>query len=99
VHQFDKVEMFVFCEPEDAREEHESCWRSRRAPEALEITGGEHRRRRLRRLGGKKYDWGRQLPGQQRRELTSYPNTTDFQARRLDIRYRPEAGARATSPP
>ena len=41
----------------------------------------------------KKYDLEGWLPGQQRyRELTSTSNTTDFQARRLDIRYRPERG-------
>ena len=44
----------------------------------------------------KKYDNEAWLPGQERyRELTSTSNTTDFQARRLDIRYRPEAAARA----
>ena len=48
----------------------------------------------------KKYDLEAWLPGQQRyRELTSTSNTTDFQSRRLDIRYRPagQAGSRATS--
>jgi seryl-tRNA synthetase len=41
----------------------------------------------------KKYDCEAWLPGQQRyRELTSTSNTTDFQSRRLDIRYRPEGG-------
>ena len=41
----------------------------------------------------KKYDFEAWLPGQQRyRELTSTSNTTDFQARRLDIRYRPAEG-------
>ena len=41
----------------------------------------------------KKYDCEAWLPGQQRyRELTSCSNTTDFQARRLDIRYRPQDG-------
>ena len=43
----------------------------------------------------KKYDCEAWLPGQERyRELTSCSNTTDFQARRLDIRYRPEGGRR-----
>jgi len=42
----------------------------------------------------KKYDCEAWLPGQQRfRELTSTSNTTDFQARRLNIRYRPERGS------
>ena len=41
----------------------------------------------------KKYDCEAWLPGQGRyRELTSCSNTTDFQARRLDIRYRPDGG-------
>src|SRR5205085_1726492 len=41
----------------------------------------------------KKYDCEAWLPSQQRhRELTSTSNTTDFQARRLDIRYRPDGG-------
>ena len=44
----------------------------------------------------KKYDCEAWLPGQGRyRELTSTSNTTDFQARRLQIRYRPQEGARA----
>ena len=44
----------------------------------------------------KKYDLEAWLPGQERyREVTSTSNTTDFQARRLDIRYRPEGGATA----
>ena len=43
----------------------------------------------------KKYDLEAWLPGQERfRELTSCSNTTDFQARRLDIRYRPAEGGR-----
>jgi len=43
----------------------------------------------------KKYDCEAWLPGQQRyRELTSTSNTTDFQSRRLDIRYRPEGGGK-----
>ena len=43
----------------------------------------------------KKYDCEAWLPGQERyRELTSTSNTTDFQARRLQIRYRPPEGAR-----
>ena len=47
-----------------------------------------------------KYDLEAWLPGQGRyRELTSISNTTDFQARRLDIRYRPERTARPPDPP
>src|SRR3954449_7125631 len=94
VHQFDKVEMFSFVEPEKAVEEHEYL---------LELE--EHF---LRALGiayrvvnigvtdlgasaAKKYDCEAWMPSQQRyREVTSTSNTTDFQARRLDIRYRPK---------
>ncbi len=54
----------------------------------------------------KKYDLEAWLPGQERyRELTSCSNTTDFQARRLDVRYRPAGGraratcTRSTAPP
>jgi seryl-tRNA synthetase len=93
VHQFDKVEMFVFCEPEAARDEHERLLAiEERVLQALEIPyrvvniavddlGAS---------AAKKYDCEAWLPGQERyRELTSTSNTTDFQARRLDIRYRP----------
>jgi seryl-tRNA synthetase len=96
VHQFDKVEMFVFCEPEDARAEHERLLAIEEGIlQALElpyrvvnIAVGD-----LGASAAKKYDCEAWLPGQQRyRELTSCSNTTDFQARRLDIRYRPDGG-------
>jgi seryl-tRNA synthetase len=96
VHQFDKVEMFVFCEPEDARAEHEGLLAIEEGIlQALElpyrvvnIAVGDRGA-----SAAKKYDCEAWLPGQQRyRELTSCSNTTDFQARRLDIRYRPEGG-------
>ena len=96
VHQFDKVEMFAFVEPEDAVDEHERLLAiEEEILQALEIPyrvvniavddlGAS---------AAKKYDLEGWLPGQQRyRELTSTSNTTDFQARRLDIRYRPERG-------
>ena len=55
-------------------------------------------RRRPRRSAAKKYDCEAWLPGQERyRELTSTSNTTDYQARRLDIRHRPAATARPRS--
>jgi seryl-tRNA synthetase len=98
VHQFDKVEMFVFCEPEAARDEHERLLAiEERILQALELPyrvvniavddlGAS---------AAKKYDCEAWLPGQERfRELTSCSNTTDFQARRLDIRYRPAEGGR-----
>jgi seryl-tRNA synthetase len=97
VHQFDKVEMFSFVEPEDAADEHERLLANEEEIlEALEIPY------RVVNIGvtdlgssaAKKYDCEAWLPGQQRyRELTSTSNTTDFQARRLNIRYRTESGA------
>jgi seryl-tRNA synthetase len=97
VHQFDKVEMFSFVEPEDAVDEHERLLANEEEIlTALEIpyrvvniAVGD-----LGSSAAKKYDCEAWLPGQQRfRELTSTSNTTDFQARRLDIRYRSGSGA------
>jgi len=96
VHQFDKVEMFSFVRPQDAEAEHERLLETEEAIlQGLEIPyrvvniavddlGSS---------AAKKYDCEAWLPGQQRyRELTSTSNTTDFQSRRLDIRYRPSGG-------
>jgi seryl-tRNA synthetase len=92
VHQFNKVEMFVFCEPTASAEAHEQLLSiEERILQGLEIpyrvvnvAAGD--------LGGpaaKKYDCEGWFPSQQRyRELTSTSNTTDFQARRLGIRHR-----------
>jgi seryl-tRNA synthetase len=98
VHQFDKVEMFSFVRPEDGTDEHERLLAiEEEIMQALQIPyrvvniavddlGSS---------AAKKYDVEAWLPGQQRyRELTSTSNTTDFQARRLDIRYRPAEGGR-----
>src|SRR5215204_466395 len=98
VHQFDKVEMFSFVVPEDARDEHERLL----ANEEEILTALEIPYRvvniavtDLGTSAAKKYDCEAWLPGQQRyRELTSTSNTTDFQSRRLDIRYRPAGGGR-----
>jgi seryl-tRNA synthetase len=93
VHQFDKVEMFSFVEPEDAVEEHERLLANEE--DILGALGIPYRvvNIAVTDLGtsaAKKYDCEAWLPGQQRyRELTSTSNTTDFQARRLGIRYRP----------
>ncbi|MGH3118308.1 MAG: serine--tRNA ligase [Gaiellales bacterium] len=96
VHQFDKVEMFTFVRPEESLDEHERLLAiEEEILQALEIpyrvvniAVGD--------LGAsavKKYDLEAWLPGQERfRELTSCSNTTDFQARRLDVRYRPGEG-------
>jgi seryl-tRNA synthetase len=98
VHQFDKVEMFSFVEPDDSGAEHERLLAiEEEILQALEIP---YRvvNIAVTDLGAsavKKYDLEAWLPGQERfRELTSCSNTTDFQARRLDVRYRPEGGER-----
>jgi seryl-tRNA synthetase len=96
VHQFDKVEMFSFVAPEDAVDEHERLLANEE--EILTALGIPYRVvnigvAELGSSAAKKYDCEAWLPGQQRyRELTSTSNTTDFQARRLNIRYRPENG-------
>ena len=97
VHQFDKVEMFTFVEPEESPAEHERLLAiEEQILQALEIP---YRVVNiavddLGNSAAKKYDLEAWLPGQGRfRELTSCSNTTDYQARRLNIRYRPEKGA------
>jgi len=96
VHQFDKVEMFVFTTPEQAVAEHErilaieeSLLRELEIPyRVVNIAVGD-----LGASAAKKYDCEAWLPGQGRyRELTSCSNTTDYQARRLEIRVRPPTG-------
>jgi seryl-tRNA synthetase len=96
VHQFDKVEMFSFVEPDRSVEEHE-----RLLSIEEEILGALQIPYRVVNIAvddlgasaAKKYDLEAWLPGQARfRELTSTSNTTDFQARRLDIRQRPAEG-------
>ena len=97
VHQFDKVEMFSFVEPDQSRDEHERLLAIEE--ELLQALQIPYRvvNIAVNDLGGsaaKKYDCEAWLPGQERfRELTSTSNTTDFQARRLDIRYRPGGGS------
>jgi seryl-tRNA synthetase len=92
VHQFDKVEMLVFCDPTESREEHERLLgieeelvKELDLPyRVLNIAAGD-----LGSSAAKKYDIEAWFPGQSRyREITSTSNTTDFQARRLDIRFR-----------
>jgi seryl-tRNA synthetase len=96
VHQFDKVEMFTFVEPDRSGDEHERLLAIEEGIlQALElpyrvvnIAAND-----LGAPAAKKYDLEAWLPGQGRyRELTSCSNTTDFQARRLDVRYRPAEG-------
>jgi len=94
VHQFDKVEMFSFVEPERSAEEHERILAIEE--EILAELGLPYRVVNIAvgDLGGsaaKKYDCEAWMPSQGRyRELTSCSNTTDYQARRLGIRVRRE---------
>ncbi len=92
VHQFDKIEMFVFTRPESSREEHdrlldieEELVRELEVPyRVVNVAAGE-----LGASATKKYDIEAWFPSQERyREITSTSNTTDYQARRLEIRYR-----------
>jgi seryl-tRNA synthetase len=96
VHQFDKVEMFCFVEPDEGRAEHERLLSIEEAIlqelqipyRVVAIAVND-----LGASAAKKYDCEAWLPGQGRyRELTSCSDTTDYQARRLDIRYRPQDG-------
>ncbi len=92
VHQFDKVEMFCFVEPEAAVDEHERLLALEE--EILDALGLPYRVVNiavddLGNSAAKKYDCEAWLPSQGAyREVTSTSNTTDFQARRLDIRFR-----------
>lgn len=96
VHQFEKVEMFVFCEPDKAAEEHErilgieeSIMQDLQIPYRVVNIAVDD----LGSSAAKKFDIEAWLPSQQTyRELTSCSNTTDYQARRLGIRVRPEGG-------
>jgi seryl-tRNA synthetase len=102
VHQFDKVEMFSFVEPDASSAEHERLLElQERILQALEIPYrvvdipvGE-----LGAAAARKFDCEAWIPSQERyRELTSCSNTTDFQARRLGCRYRPSEGAQPVHP-
>ncbi len=96
VHQFDKVEMFVFCLPERSPEQHDGLLALEEALigelgipyRVVNIAAGD-----LGAAASKKYDVEAWFPGQGRyREITSTSNTTDYQSRRLEIRYRDEKG-------
>ncbi len=96
VHQFEKVEMFVFCAPDKAAEEHERILAIEES--VMQDLGIPYRVVNiavddLGASAAKKFDIEAWLPSQQQyRELTSCSNTTDYQARRLNIRVRPEGG-------
>jgi seryl-tRNA synthetase len=98
VHQFDKVEMFVFTTPAEAAAQHEQILDTEEALlreleipyRVVNISVSD-----LGASAAKKYDCEAWLPSQGRyRELTSCSNTTDYQARRLEIRVRSRAGGR-----
>src|SRR2546421_194631 len=101
VHQFDKVEMFSFGRPDESEAEHErlvaieeEIFQALEVPyRVVNIAAWD-----LGASAAKKYDVEAWLPGQERyREVTSTSNTTDYQARRLDVRYRPEGGGPRTA--
>jgi seryl-tRNA synthetase len=96
VHQFDKVEMFVFCAPEESREWHERLLAIEEelvgelgVPyRVVDIPVGD-----LGASAARKFDIEAWFPSQERyREVTSTSNTTDYQSRRLGIRVRREGG-------
>jgi seryl-tRNA synthetase len=96
VHQFDKVEMFSYCRPEDAAEEHQRllAWEEEMLAKVevpyrvIDVAAGD-----LGSSAARKFDCEAWVPTQDRyREVTSTSNCTTFQARRLGIRYRDENG-------
>jgi len=98
VHQFHKVEMFVYCRPEDAEAEHERLlgWEERMLAavelpyRVIDTAAGD-----LGSSAARKFDCEAWLPTQERwLELTSTSNCTTFQARRLAVRERVEGGTR-----
>ena len=99
VHWFDKVEMFVYCDPAEAHAEHQRLLGFEKEfitaleiPfQVLEVASGD-----LGLSAARKYDCYGWLPTQDRyREITSTSNCTEFQARRLNIRMRDADGTRA----
>jgi seryl-tRNA synthetase len=101
VHQFDKVEMFAYCRPEESQAEHERLLAWERDMLAavevpyrvIDVAAGD-----LGASAARKYDCEGWVPSQGRyRELTSTSNCTTFQARRLNIRYRDDQGRNQTA--
>lgn len=95
-HQFDKIEMFVFTKPEDSAAEHrfllaceEELMQSLKIPyQVVHICTGD-----LGMPAARKYDIETWMPGQNKyRETHSCSNCTDFQARRLNVRFRDKTG-------
>ncbi|WP_026196067.1 serine--tRNA ligase [Corynebacterium lubricantis] len=100
VHQFDKLEMFVYCKPEDATEMHQKLLQLERDMLAsvevpyrvIDVAGGD-----LGSSAARKFDTEAWVPTQETyRELTSTSNCTTFQGRRLNTRYRDENGKTQT---
>ena len=96
VHQFDKVEAFVYCRPEDAESEHQKLlgWQRRMLElievpyRVIDVAAGD-----LGASAARKFDCEAWMPSQSAyRELTSTSNCTTFQARRLATRYRDQNG-------
>ena len=96
VHQFDKVEMFVYCKPEEAEEQHRRLLEMEKDMLAtvevpyrvIDVAGGD-----LGASAARKFDTEAWVPTQGTyRELTSTSNCTTFQGRRLQTRYRDENG-------
>jgi seryl-tRNA synthetase len=96
VHQFDKVEGFVYCHPDEAEAEHQRLlgWQQDMLAlidvpyRVIDVAAGD-----LGASAARKFDCEAWLPSQQAyRELTSTSNCTTFQARRLAIRYRDSSG-------
>lgn len=96
VHQFDKVELFSFCHPDKSQKEHaflvnleETFWKALKIPyQLVHLSTGD-----MSRPSASTIDIEAWLPGQNRyREVSSASNTTDFQARRLNIRYKAKSG-------
>ena len=99
VHQFDKVEMFTFCKPEDAKAEHARLlqWEkdfliAMEIPfRVIDVASGD-----LGSSATRKFDIEAWIPTQGAyREVTSTSNCTEFQARRLNIRYKDAEGTKA----
>jgi seryl-tRNA synthetase len=96
-HQFNKIEQFVFCTPEESWKLHEELIRN--AEELVQKLGLPYRvvnvcTGDIGTVAAKKYDIEAWMPAQNAyREIVSCSNCTDYQARRLNIRYREKEGA------
>jgi len=101
VHQFDKVEMFSFCHPDQAQEEHKRLlqWEkdflnAMEIPyRVIDVASGD-----LGSSANRKFDIEAWIPTQNAyREVTSTSNCTEFQARRLNIRYKDADGTKSVA--